>query len=190
MSDKIGPGRPGSRASVDLGFELVSTGGTARALREAGLPVTDVAAVTGAPEMLDGRVKTLHPRVHGGILADLRLADHREQLAAAAIAPFEIVAVNLYPFAAGRGRARASTSTTLVEEIDIGGPAMVRAAAKNHASVAILTDPADGPSVLAELRADGAVSRGDAPPARGGRLSASRPATTRRSPRSWPRATA
>ena len=85
-------------------FELVSTGGTARALRDAGLPVTDVAAVTGSPEMLDGRVKTLHPRVHGGLLADRRLADHRRQLLAAAIAPFELVVVNLYPFAAALER--------------------------------------------------------------------------------------
>ena len=86
------------------GFELVSTGGTARALRDAGLPVTDVAAVTGFPEMLDGRVKTLHPRIHGGLLADRRLADHRRQLIAAAIAPFELVVVNLYPFAAALER--------------------------------------------------------------------------------------
>ena len=86
------------------GFELVSTGGTARALRDAGLPVTDVAAVTGVPEMLDGRVKTLHPRIHGGILADRRSADHRRQLLAAAIAPFELVVVNLYPFAAAAAR--------------------------------------------------------------------------------------
>jgi phosphoribosylaminoimidazolecarboxamide formyltransferase/IMP cyclohydrolase len=155
LSDKSGLVELG-RGLAGLGFELVSTGGTARALREAGLEVTDVAAVTGFPEMLDGRIKTLHPRIHGGILADLRLADHREQLAAAAIAPFELVAVNLYPFE----RAAATPGITidaLVEEIDIGGPAMVRAAAKNHASVAVLTDPADVPVVLAELAAEGAV---------------------------------
>ena len=156
MSDKSGLADLG-RGLADLGFELVSTGGTARALREAGLPVTDVAAVTGAPEMLDGRVKTLHPRVHGGILADLRLADHREQLAAAAIAPFELVAVNLYQFQQAAARPGIAIDD-LVEEIDIGGPAMVRAAAKNHASVTILTDPADAPGVLAELRESGAVS--------------------------------
>ncbi|MFN8621010.1 MAG: bifunctional phosphoribosylaminoimidazolecarboxamide formyltransferase/IMP cyclohydrolase [Chloroflexota bacterium] len=156
MSDKSGLADLG-RELAGLGFELVSTGGTARALREAGLPVTDVAAVTGAPEMLDGRVKTLHPRVHGGILADLRLADHREQLAAAAIEPFELVAVNLYPFEQAAAREGIAIDD-LVEEIDIGGPAMVRAAAKNHASVAILTDPADVPGLLAELRATGAIS--------------------------------
>jgi phosphoribosylaminoimidazolecarboxamide formyltransferase/IMP cyclohydrolase len=119
-------------------FELVSTGGTARTLRDAGLPVTDVAAVTGFPEMLDGRVKTLHPRIHAGILADRRRADHRDQLAAAAIAPFELVVVNLYPFAAALERPGISVEE-LIEEIDIGGPSMVRAAAKNHANVAIVT---------------------------------------------------
>jgi phosphoribosylaminoimidazolecarboxamide formyltransferase / IMP cyclohydrolase len=145
------------RGLIELGFELVSTGGTARALRDAGLPVTDVAAVTGAPEMLDGRVKTLHPRVHAGILADRRLADHRRQLIAAGIAPFELVVVNLYPFAAAADRPGISFDE-LVEEIDIGGPSMVRAAAKNHASVAIVTSPARYDAVLAALRKDGAVS--------------------------------
>jgi phosphoribosylaminoimidazolecarboxamide formyltransferase / IMP cyclohydrolase len=144
------------RGLVELGFELVSTGGTARALRDADLPVTDVAAVTGAPEMLDGRVKTLHPRVHAGILADRRLADHRRQLIAAGIAPFELVVVNLYPFAAAADRPGISFDE-LVEEIDIGGPSMVRAAAKNHASVAIVTSPARYDAVLAALRKDGAV---------------------------------
>jgi phosphoribosylaminoimidazolecarboxamide formyltransferase/IMP cyclohydrolase len=156
MSDKSGLAELGRELDA-LGFELVSTGGTARALREAGLPVTEVAAVTGAPEMLDGRVKTLHPRIHGGILADLRLSDHREQLVAAAIAPFELVAVNLYQFERAAARPGIAIDE-LVEEIDIGGPAMVRAAAKNHASVTILTDPADAPTVLAELREQGAVS--------------------------------
>ncbi len=100
-----------ARGLVARGFELVSTGGTARTLRDAGLPVTDVAAVTGSPEMLDGRVKTLHPRIHGGLLADRRVADHRRQLIAAGIAPFELVVVNLYPFAAAlAGPASRSTS--------------------------------------------------------------------------------
>jgi phosphoribosylaminoimidazolecarboxamide formyltransferase/IMP cyclohydrolase len=147
------------RGLLELGFELVSTGGTARALRDAGLPVTDVAAVTGAPEMLDGRVKTLHPRVHAGILANRRLADHRRQLIAAGIAPFELVVVNLYPFAAAADRPGISFDE-LVEEIDIGGPSMVRAAAKNHASVAIVTSPARYDAVLAALREDGAVPPG------------------------------
>ena len=148
-----------ARGLVDARFELVSTGGTARALREAGLPVTDVAAVTGAPEMLDGRVKTLHPHVHAGILADRRLVDHRRQLVAAAIAPFELVVVNLYPFAAAADRP-GITFDELVEEIDIGGPSMVRAAAKNHASVAIVTSPVRYEAVLAAIRDDGAVPAG------------------------------
>jgi phosphoribosylaminoimidazolecarboxamide formyltransferase/IMP cyclohydrolase len=155
VSDKSGLVELG-RGLVACGFELVSTGGTARALREAGLPVTDVAAVTGAPEMLDGRVKTLHPRIHAGILADRRLLDHRRQLAAAGIAPFELVVVNLYPFAAAAERP-GITFDELVEEIDIGGPSMVRAAAKNHASVAVVTSPARYDDVLAAIRADGGV---------------------------------
>ncbi len=144
---------------VRAAFELVSTGGTARALRDAGLPVTDVAAVTGFPEMLDGRVKTLHPRVHGGILADRRLAAHRRQLLAAAIAPFELVVVNLYPFAAAAERP-GITFDELVEEIDIGGPSMVRAAAKNHANVAIVTSPARYDGVLAAIADEGSVGDG------------------------------
>ncbi len=155
VSDKTGLVDLGRRL-VGLGFELVSTGGTARALRDAGLPVTDVAAVTGFPEMLDGRVKTLHPRVHGGILADRRLVDHRRQLVAAAIAPFELVVVNLYPFAAAAERP-GITFDELVEEIDIGGPSMVRAAAKNHASVAIVTSPTRYEAVLAALEGEGSV---------------------------------
>ena len=149
VSDKTGLAELG-RALVERGFELVSTGGTARALRDAGLPVTDVAAVTGSPEMLDGRVKTLHPRVHGGLLADRRLADHRRQLAAAGIAPFELVVVNLYPFAAALERT-GITVDELIEEIDIGGPSMVRAAAKNHANVAIVTSPDRYDEVIAAL---------------------------------------
>jgi phosphoribosylaminoimidazolecarboxamide formyltransferase / IMP cyclohydrolase len=148
-----------ARGLVGHGFELVSTGGTARVLRDAGLPVADVAAVTGFPEMLDGRVKTLHPRIHGGILADRRLVDHRRQLVAAAIAPFEIVVVNLYPFAAAAERPGIEFDA-LVEEIDIGGPSMVRAAAKNHASVAVVTDPARYPAILAALGEEGSVPLG------------------------------
>ena len=147
------------RGLVARGWELVSTGGTARALREAGLPVTDVAAVTGFPEMLDGRVKTLHPRVHAGLLADRRRADHRETLLAAGIAPFDLVVVNLYPFAAAARRPGISFDD-LVEEIDIGGPSMVRAAAKNHASVAIVTSPARYEAVLAALDEHGEVPLG------------------------------
>ena len=155
VSDKTGLADFG-RGLVGLGFELVSTGGTARALRDAGLPVTDVAAVTGFPEMLDGRIKTLHPRVHAGILADRRLEDHRRQLVAAAIAPFELVVVNLYPFAAAAERP-GITFDELVEEIDIGGPSMVRAAAKNHASVAIVSSPDRYELVLDAIAREGSV---------------------------------
>ncbi len=155
VSDKTGLADLG-RGLVARGFELVSTGGTARTLRDAGLPVTDVAAVTGSPEMLDGRVKTLHPRVHAGLLADRRLDDHRRQLLAAAIAPFELVVVNLYPFAVALERP-GITIDELIEEIDIGGPSMVRAAAKNHANVAIVTSPARYGDVLAALDAVGGL---------------------------------
>ena len=188
VSDKTGLVDLG-RGLVAEGFELVSTGGTARALREAGLPVTDVAAVTGFPEMLDGRVKTLHPRIHAGILADRRRADHREQLVAAAIAPFELVVVNLYPFAAAAERP-GITLDELVEEIDIGGPSMVRAAAKNHASVAIVTSPERYPAILDAVRGGGRVPDGLRSRASRSRRSATpRPTTpgSRRSCRAgWP----
>ncbi len=115
--------------------------------------------MTGFPEMLDGRVKTLHPRIHGGILADRRLADHRRQLVAAAIAPFELVVVNLYPFAAAAERPGIAFDE-LVEEIDIGGPSLVRAAAKNHASVTVVTDPARYDAVLAAIADEGGVPLG------------------------------
>jgi len=146
-------------ALARLGFELVSTGGTARVLRDAGLAVTDVAAVTGLPEMLDGRVKTLHPRIHAGILADRRRPDHRDALAAAAIAPFELVVVNLYPFAAAVERPGV-TLDELVEEIDIGGPTLIRAAAKNHQSVGIVASPSRYPAVVEALEGDGQLADG------------------------------
>jgi phosphoribosylaminoimidazolecarboxamide formyltransferase/IMP cyclohydrolase len=146
-----------ARGLHELGFELVSTGGTAAALRDEGLPVTDVAAITGVAEMLAGRVKTLHPRIHGGILADRARPDHRAQLAAAAIAPFALVVVNLYPFARAAERP-GITLPELVEEIDIGGPTLVRAAAKNFSSVAIVTSPARYGEILADLRQAGNVA--------------------------------
>ncbi len=158
VSDKSGLAELG-RGLVARGWELVSTGGTARALRDAGLPVTDVAAVTGSPEMLDGRVKTLHPRVHAGLLADRRRPDHREALAAFGIAPFDLAVVNLYPFAAAARRPGIGVDE-LVEEIDIGGPSMVRAAAKNYASVAIVTEPARYGQVLDALDEHGEVPLG------------------------------
>lgn len=121
------------------GVELVSTGSTAKRIAEAGVPVIEVSEVTGFAECLDGRVKTLHPRVHAGILADRRRADHRAQLEELEIAPFDLVVVNLYPFA--ETVASGASEDEIVEQIDIGGPSMVRAAAKNHASVAVVVDP-------------------------------------------------
>jgi phosphoribosylaminoimidazolecarboxamide formyltransferase / IMP cyclohydrolase len=139
------------------GVELVSTGGTAKALRDAGLTVKDVSDLTGFPEMMDGRVKTLHPMVHGGILAVRGDAGHRAAMEQHGIGPIDLVVVNLYPFAAtvakGAGREE------IIENIDIGGPAMVRSAAKNHADVAILTDPADYAAVAAEGATDLAFRR-------------------------------
>ena len=157
VSDKRGLGQL-ARGLHALGFELVSTGGTARTLRAEGLPVTDVAAVTGFPEMLDGRVKTLHPAIHAGILADLGSDDHRRQLEDAGIDPFELVVVNLYPFAEAAARPGIGFDD-LVEEIDIGGPALVRAAAKNHASVVIVSSPARYGAVLEALET-GAATQG------------------------------
>ncbi|MDQ3553597.1 MAG: bifunctional phosphoribosylaminoimidazolecarboxamide formyltransferase/IMP cyclohydrolase [Chloroflexota bacterium] len=155
VSDKTGLIDLGRGLAV-LDFELVSTGGTARALRDAGLTVTDVSTVTGSPEMLDGRVKTLHPRVAAGVLADRRQADHRTQLAEAGIEPFEVAIVNLYPFEEASRRA-GITADELIEEIDIGGPTLVRAAAKNHANVTVVTDPARYLELLAALRGGATV---------------------------------
>lgn len=135
------------------GVEIVSTGSTAAVIAAAGVPVTGVSELTGFPECLDGRVKTLHPAVHGGLLADLRLQSHRAQLAELGIAPFELVVVNLYPFVA-TVRSGASTEEC-VEQIDIGGPAMIRAAAKNHANVAVVVDPARYPQVVAAAAGGG-----------------------------------
>ena len=145
-----------ARGLAERGFELVSTGGTARAIRDAGVAVTDVAQVTGAPEMLDGRVKTLHPRVHAGVLANLHDPSHREQLTEQGIEPFSVVVVNLYQFeqAAASGDLG---DDELIEEIDIGGPTLVRASAKNHANVAIVTDPADYGEILAEIDEHGLI---------------------------------
>ncbi len=150
--DKTGLAELG-RGLAAAGVEVVSTGSTAARLREAGVPVTAVDAVTGFPECLDGRVKTLHPAVHAGILADRRLPDHVRQLADLGVAPFDLVVVNLYPFA--DTVASGAAPEECVEQIDIGGPAMVRAAAKNHPSVAVVVDPAAYPSVLEAVRAGG-----------------------------------
>ena len=151
VSDKSGI-VPFARALVERGVALVSTGNSARTLAEAGLPVTEVAAVTGSPEMLDGRVKTLHPAIHGGLLARRDRPDHLATLAEHGIGEIDLLVSNLYPFAqtvaSGAGR------EDCVENIDIGGPALIRAAAKNHEFVTVITDPADYDLVLAEMDAN------------------------------------
>ena len=141
-----------ARALDGAGVEIVSTGSTAAAIAAAGVPVTPVEDLTGFPECLDGRVKTLHPAVHAGLLADVRQPAHREQLRQRGIAPFELLVSNLYPFE--QTAASGASAEECVEQIDIGGPAMVRAAAKNHASVAVITDPAMYPAA-AEAAATG-----------------------------------
>ncbi|WP_203569141.1 bifunctional phosphoribosylaminoimidazolecarboxamide formyltransferase/IMP cyclohydrolase [Aestuariimicrobium ganziense] len=141
------------RTLVEAGVELVSTGGSYRQLTEAGLPVTEVAELTGFPECLDGRVKTLHPRVHAGILADRRLESHRSQLDDLGVAPFDLVVSNLYPFT--QTVASGADVDECVEQIDIGGPSMVRAAAKNHPSVAIVTSPEQYPQLVEALAQGG-----------------------------------
>ena len=133
---------PFAQGLADLGFEIIASGGTSAALTEAGIDHVDVAALTGSPEMLSGRVKTLHPKLHGGILADLSKAEHLADLAEQGITPIDLVVCNLYPF----------RSDPSIELIDVGGPTMVRAAAKNHAHVGIVVDPQDYDAVLAELR--------------------------------------
>ena len=137
-----------------LGVKLLSTGGTAKLLREAGLAVTEIGDYTGFPEMLDGRVKTLHPKVHGGILARRDLSEHMTTLAQHGIPTIDLVCVNLYPFAATVAKPGV-TLEDAIENIDIGGPAMVRSSAKNYAGVAIVTDPEDYAPLLAEMKAQG-----------------------------------
>lgn len=141
------------RGLLDAGVELISTGSTAAALRAAGLPVTPMEQVTGFPECLDGRVKTLHPAVHAGMLADTHNPDHLRQLEELGIAPFDLLVSNLYPFA--DTVASGADPDEIVENIDIGGPAMVRSAAKNHGSVAVVVSPARYEDTLAEIRAGG-----------------------------------
>jgi phosphoribosylaminoimidazolecarboxamide formyltransferase/IMP cyclohydrolase len=142
-----------AHALADAGVEIVSTGSTAQTIRDAGHAVTDVASVTGFPESLDGRVKTLHPAIHAGMLADLRLASHEEQLKELGIEPFQLVVVNLYPFV--ETVAAGAVGDDVVEQIDIGGPAMVRAAAKNHANVAIVVSPSDYAGIVGAVAAGG-----------------------------------
>jgi len=148
VSDKTGLIEFG-RFLATRGVEILSTGGTAKALRDAGVPVKDVSDHTGFPEILDGRVKTLVPQVHGGILGRRDLAEHLAQMEAHGIAPIDLVAVNLYPFEATV--AKGADFDDCIENIDIGGPAMIRSAAKNHAHVAVLTEPAHFAEVQAEI---------------------------------------
>src|SRR5438270_4056700 len=140
-----------ARALRGFGVELLSTGGTAKALRDAGLEVRDVADVTGFPEVLDGRVKTLHPRVHGGILAVRDNPQHAATLQAQGIAPIDLVVCNLYPFEATVAKP-SSSHEDIIENIDVGGPSMIRAAAKNYRDVAVVTDPNQYAAVIDELR--------------------------------------
>ncbi|MEM7688495.1 MAG: bifunctional phosphoribosylaminoimidazolecarboxamide formyltransferase/IMP cyclohydrolase [Pseudomonadota bacterium] len=156
VSDKSGLAELG-QALAARGVELVSTGGTARTLREAGLDVRDVSDLTGFPEMMDGRVKTLHPKVHGGLLALRDNDEHVAAMEAHAIGPIDLVVVNLYPFEATV--AKGASREEIIENIDIGGPSMVRSAAKNHGFVTIVTDAADYSELLEEIEAhDGATS--------------------------------
>lgn len=159
VSDKTGLA-PFASGLASMGWSLVSTGGTARTLREAGLSVRDVSDLTGHPEMMDGRVKTLHPAVHAGILARRTREDDAAALAAQAYEPIDLVVVNLYPFR--EAVARGATLPEAMEQVDIGGPTMLRAAAKNHADVAVVVDPADYARVLDALRGgplDGSLRR-------------------------------
>ncbi|HBN96254.1 MAG TPA: bifunctional phosphoribosylaminoimidazolecarboxamide formyltransferase/inosine monophosphate cyclohydrolase, partial [Firmicutes bacterium] len=131
-----------AQALAALEFELVSTGGTARTLKEAGIPVIEVESVTGFPEILDGRVKTLHPKIHGGLLAKLEEPAHLDTLRTHGIVPFELVCVNLYPFQATISKPDCTTDDA-IENIDIGGPSMLRSAAKNHEYVTVIVEPED-----------------------------------------------
>ncbi|MBU1209881.1 MAG: bifunctional phosphoribosylaminoimidazolecarboxamide formyltransferase/IMP cyclohydrolase [Alphaproteobacteria bacterium] len=156
VSDKTGL-LPFAHALAQMGVELVSTGGTANALKTAGLMVRDVSDLTGMPEMMDGRVKTLHPSVHGGLLAMRDNAAHQAAAAEHGIVPIDLLAVSLYPFE--ETLAAGGDFDALIENIDIGGPAMIRAAAKNHDGVTVVVDPADYDRVLAELHANGGATR-------------------------------
>ncbi|HHI70467.1 MAG TPA: bifunctional phosphoribosylaminoimidazolecarboxamide formyltransferase/IMP cyclohydrolase, partial [Rhodobacteraceae bacterium] len=148
VSDKTGLIELG-RALADFGVELLSTGGSAKALRDAGLTVTDVADVTGFPEMMDGRVKTLHPNVHGGLLALRDNDDHLAAMKEHGIAGIDLLVVNLYPFE--ETVAKGADYDTCIENIDIGGPAMIRAAAKNHAFVTTIVDVEDYDKLLGDM---------------------------------------
>ena len=144
-------------ALSNLGIELISTGGTSRALKAAGLAVKDVADLTGYPEMMDGRVKTLHPKIHGGLLALRDKPEHAKAMVDNDIPGIDLVCVNLYPFAATIARPGVSFEDA-IENIDIGGPTMLRAAAKNYGFTAVVSDPADYPKVIEMIQSDGGIS--------------------------------
>ena len=158
VSDKAGLVELG-QALARHGVDLVSTGGTAKTLRDAGLVVRDISDLTGFPEMMDGRVKTLHPKVHGGLLAVRDNPEHQQAMADHDIGPIDLVVVNLYPFAATV--AKGASRDDIIENIDIGGPSMVRSAAKNHVHVAIVTDPADYAELIAAMDANGGATNYD-----------------------------
>ncbi|NPA49789.1 MAG: IMP cyclohydrolase [Thermodesulfobacteria bacterium] len=139
-----------AKALHEMGVEIISTGGTARVIREAGVPVTDVSEVTGFPEMLDGRVKTLHPKIHGGILAIRSNPEHMKQLEEQGIKPIDLVVVNLYAFE--KTVAKGASLEEAIENIDIGGPTLLRASAKNFRDVTVVVDPSDYARVLEEMR--------------------------------------
>ena len=145
-----------ARALHEHGIALVSTGGTSAAIKAAGLPVTDVADLTGFPEMMDGRVKTLHPKVHGGLLAIRGNAEHDKASRDHGIAPIDLLVVNLYPFEATV--AKGAAYDDCVENIDVGGPAMIRGAAKNHDSVTVIVEASDYGRVLADIAAHGGAT--------------------------------
>src|SRR5690242_2904633 len=149
-----------ARALERRGVEILSTGGTRAALEKAGVRVKAVEDFTGSPEMLDGRVKTLHPKIHGGILARRALADHQEQMLRHGIEPIDLVVVNFYPFEQTVAKAGVSLEDA-IENIDIGGPTLVRAAAKNHEDVAVVVDPADYAALASELKANGGAITAD-----------------------------
>jgi len=146
-----------AKAISQLGIEILSTGGTAKMLRDGGVAVKDVSEFTGFPEMLDGRVKTLHPKVHGGLLGKRNNPDHVKQMTQHGIEPIDLVVVNLYPFEQTIAKP-GCTFEEAIENIDIGGPTMLRSAAKNHADVAVVVSPADYSRVLEEIRKTGEVS--------------------------------
>src|SRR5436190_6050337 len=159
VSDKTGLADFARALYSEFGVELISTGGTAKFLREAGLPVTDVSEVTGFPEMMDGRVKTLHPKIHGGLLALRDNPEHAAAMREHGIEPIDLVCINLYPFEQTVSKPHVSFEEA-IENIDIGGPSMIRSAAKNHRYVLVVTSPDRYEKVLGDLREHGGASCG------------------------------